>query len=114
MESTWYYMPTYIHTYDRSYPIKYVGDATTGYPAITQKSLNNYILPEGQVYSTVGTGGAYLHGTYTKTHFLANQYDGHGFLNIEVTNNANTLNTKFYSNDGTIKDEFSITNPFHT
>jgi hypothetical protein len=74
-------MPTYIHTYDRSYPIKYVGDVTMGYPAITEKSLNNYILPEGQVYSsTVGTGGAYLHGLYTKIRFLASQYDGHGFL----------------------------------
>lgn len=69
----------HIHTYDRSYPIKYVGDITTEYQAIIEKSLNNYILPEGQVYSTVGTGGAYIHGLYTKTRFLASQYDGHGF-----------------------------------
>jgi hypothetical protein len=101
----------HIHTFDRSYPIKY-NDNSTEYLVITDNNTNTYNVYEGQIYATVGTGGAYLHGSSKEHPFIVSQYDGHGFLNVDIINNGTTLRSTFYANDGTIKDQFTITNPF--
>jgi hypothetical protein len=102
----------HIHTYDRSYPLMYNGTSTAQLPLISDNSTNLYYTPVGQIYATVGTAGAYLHGQWTKTPFIVSEYEGHGFLDIEVLDNGTTLMSRFYANDGTIRDQFSITNPY--
>src|ERR671911_2769300 len=48
------------HNYQRTYPIKYNSDSPKN-PIITDTNKNTYTNPEGQIYLTVGTGGAGLH-----------------------------------------------------
>jgi hypothetical protein len=107
------------HNYQRSYPIKYNSD-NPDLPIITTTTDNNgnnnnnnknsYINPEGEIFVTVGTGGAPLFNLTGKAPYIATQHVGYGILNVDVINNGKTLNVKFYE-DGTgiIKDKFTIT-----
>ena len=102
------------HSYQRSYPIMYNVD-TPRNPIITDENTNNYTNPEGQIFLTVGTGGAGLHPLYgNKAPYLTTAQDQeHGFLNVDVTNNNNdgttTLVGTFYSNNsGEMTDQFTI------
>jgi hypothetical protein len=101
------------HSYQRSYPIKYNVD-TSRNPIITDENTNNYTNPEGQIFLTVGTGGAGLHPLYgNKAPYLITAQEEHGFLNVDVTNNNNdgttTLVGTFYSNNsGEMTDQFTI------
>jgi hypothetical protein len=94
------------HAYDRSYPVRYTTKDFAN-PMITDNNTSNYINTEGQIYVKVGTGGAFIH-LPIKRPFIVNQYAGHGFLNIDVINNGTILNATFYANDGTVKDQFTI------
>ncbi len=101
------------HSYQRSYPIKYNVD-TSRDPIITDENTNTYTNPEGQIFLTVGTGGAGLHPLYgNKAPYLITAQEEHGFLNVDVTNNNNdgttTLVGTFYSNNGgEMTDQFTI------
>jgi hypothetical protein len=95
------------HNYQRSYPIKY-NNANSSSPIITDANTNNYSNPEGQIFVTVGTGGEDSHFFLAKEPYIVRQYTGYGFLNIDVIDNGQTFNATFYSNDGSIKDQFSI------
>jgi hypothetical protein len=95
------------HNYERSYPIKY-NNANSSAPIITDANTNNYSNPEGQIFVTVGTGGQRSYFFLAKEPYMVTQYTGYGFLNIDVIDNGQTFNATFYSNDGSIKDQFSI------
>ena len=95
------------HNYQRSYPIKY-NNANSSVPIITDANTNNYSNSEGQIFVTVGTGGRSSYGFLAKEPYMVTQYTGYGLLNIDVTDNGQTFNATFYSNDGGIKDQFSI------
>ena len=95
------------HNYERSYPIKY-NNANSSSPIITDANTNNYSNPEGQIFVTAGTGGRSSYGFLAKEPYMVTQYVGYGFLNIDVIDNGQTFNATFYSNDGSIKDQFSI------
>jgi hypothetical protein len=106
------------HSYQRSYPIQYNSD-TSSNPIITDENTNTYTNAEGQIFLTVGTGGAGLHPLNgNKAPYLVTaQEEVHGFLNVDVTNNNNngttTLVGTFYSNDddgtsGEMTDQFTI------
>jgi hypothetical protein len=103
------------HSYQRSYPIKYNVDTPIN-PIITDRNRNTYINPEGQIFATVGTGGAGLFPLdgNKAPYLITAQNEEHGFLNIDVTNNNNngttTLVGTFYSNNGgEMTDQFTIT-----
>ena len=110
------------HNYQRSYPILYNNDNPKN-PIITNNDdddntdnkNNNYHAPEGQIFATVGTGGASVYPFIGQAPYIANQYAGFGFLNVDVTNNGTTFSGKFYANDGVgsgttvVKDQFTIT-----
>ena len=79
-----------------------------GTPIITDAGIHNYTNPQGRIFVIVGTAGAHFFKLLGQTHYMATQFtDIHGFLNIDVK--ETTLNAKFYSNDGSIKDQFTIT-----
>ncbi|MDQ5869509.1 MAG: purple acid phosphatase [Thermoproteota archaeon] len=96
------------HNYERTYPIKY-NEISSSEPIVADSNSNTYENPAGQMYVTVGTGGAQLHGLDGKALYVSNQYMGHGFLEISLTHNGRNLTGTFYSNDdGSIEDSFTI------
>ena len=99
------------HNYQRTYPIKYNGLNTAG-PIITSFNKTDYINPSGQVFATVGTGGAPDVHRFSapQNRFTAIEFNAFGFLNIDV-HNGTVLEGKFYENNGTIRDKFTITKP---
>src|SRR5215210_3037281 len=127
------------HHYQRSYPISYNNDNPKN-PIITEdnninnnnnnnNNINNnnnnnnnnknnyYNDPKGQIFVTVGTGGASLYPFTGQATYVASQYALFGFLNVDVINDGTTLRGKFYSNNETtttIKDQFTITKSVNT
>ncbi len=96
------------HNYQRSYPMKY-NKATPSQPIVADVNSNYYRDPSGQIYVTVGTGGAQLHRINGDAPYVAAQYTGFGFLDISLINNGKTLTGIFYaSNDDSIKDTFTM------
>ncbi|MGZ5470139.1 MAG: metallophosphoesterase [Nitrososphaeraceae archaeon] len=96
------------HNYQRSYPIIY-NDTNSENPIITDtNNNNNYYDPKGMIFGTVGTGGESLYPLTGQAPYVATQYVGFGFLNVDVINDGTTLSGKFFANDGTIKDQFTI------
>jgi hypothetical protein len=78
-------------------------------PIVTDSAnSNNYTNPQGRIFTIVGTAGARLFPLYGHAPYIATQYIGHGLLDVTMTNNGKTLNAKFYVNDGSVKDRFTI------
>jgi hypothetical protein len=104
------------HNYQRTFPIKYNSDTPIN-PIITDRNTDTYTNPEGQIYLTVGTGGAALHSLNGNKapYIITAQDEAYGFLNVDVTanNGGTTLVGTFYSNDdgasGEMTDQFTIT-----
>jgi hypothetical protein len=97
------------HNYQRSYPILFNNNDPLN-PTITSKSSTSYFNPKGQIYLVVGTGGVSSYSFLGKSPYIVKQFAStFGFLNVDVVNNGMTLRGTFYSNDGTVKDQFSIT-----
>lgn len=102
-----------VHNYQRSYPLRY-NSTDPGTPIITSTDRNNYIdmstRPGGQIYVTVGTGGAPLNRALNQqAAFIASQQaEAFGYLDVEILNNGKTLKASFYANDGIIDDSFTI------
>jgi hypothetical protein len=110
-----------IHNYQRSYPLRYnplrhydasnPSDAVTTAPIITTIEKGNYTDPKGQIYITVGTGGAPLQTSLREqSAFIAIQdATTYGTLDIEIIDNGQRLVGTFYANkNGVIKDRFSV------
>ena len=100
------------HNYQRSYPIEYNPDASSR-PFIVDRNTTNYYDPEGQIFTIVGTGGAPDEHNFTgpAAPYTAVQFNAYGFLNIDVRRNGTMLEGKFYENNGTVMDHFTITKP---
>ena len=110
-----------LHNYQRSYPLSYDPlrhydtsnpvNAITTAPVITTTEKSNYTHPTGQIYITVGTGGAPLQTSLKgQAMYIAIQdATTHGILDLEIIENGQRLVGTFYANDyWVIKDRFSI------
>jgi hypothetical protein len=104
------------HNYQRSYPITYNNtnnnsNANPSNPTITSINTNTFNDPTGEVYVIAGTGGEDLYNLKSKADFIATQYKGFGFLNVDVSSDGTKLNGTFYANEngGSVKDTFIIT-----
>ena len=99
---------TDMHNYQRSYPIKY-NSINPAKPIITDsKNTSNYTNPQGTIFVIAGTAGAHFFPLYGKAPYIITQYLEHGFFDAAIINNGKTLDAKFYDNDGSIKDQFTI------
>jgi len=103
------------HTYQRSYPLRYNVNNSSNPIVVTDNNIsannnnnNNFTNSQGRIFTIVGTAGARLFPLYGHAPYMATQYIGHGFLDITITNNGKTLSAKFYANDGSVKDQFTI------
>ena len=99
------------HNYERTYPISF-NRQDSDEPKIVNNNENNYNFttddPHGIVFATVGTGGGELNLFDGKAPYVAKQYRGFGFLNINLANNGKRLSCTFIANNGTSYDEFTI------
>lgn len=99
----------HIHNYQRTFPIEYNLKNPTK-PTITSKSTSKYNDPRGEIFVVIGTGGINFHGLTGKSSFVANQQAiRFGSLSITISSNSKTLDAKFYGNDGSNKDSFTMT-----
>jgi predicted phosphodiesterase len=99
------------HNYQRSYPITYNNNKGNSLnPTITSINTKTYNDPRGEVYVIAGTAGEDLYDLKSKADFIATQYKGFGFLNIDISSDGTKLIGTFYANeDGSVKDTFTIT-----
>ena len=108
----------HVHNYQRTHPLIY-NEENPSNPAIIQSAIldegkrennrNLYVNPHGTIFAIVGTGGKEFHQLGDQEYFNAKQFKEHGFLEVKITNNGNSLVGKFHSNiDNSIKDEFII------
>lgn len=104
-------LQAHYHGYERSYPITFNNQESDS-PIIANRNQNDYKYgnntPHGIIFVTVGTGGGDLNMFQGNPSYIAKQYRGFGFLNIDLTNNGRTLSCSFYANDGTLPDQFKI------
>jgi hypothetical protein len=75
----------HIHNYERSVPIEYNDDEPDS-PIPTSTNGETYVDPEGQIFATVGTGGHSIHEFRGMNSYIQVQYEGYGFLDIEIKN----------------------------
>jgi hypothetical protein len=98
------------HNYQRTYPIAF-NQTSSSHPIVTSREPVNYDNHlHGQIFLTVGTAGKGEHGLLAKAPFVVRQFQGHGFFNVEITDNGKKLVGSFYDNtDKKILDQFNIT-----
>jgi Calcineurin-like phosphoesterase len=75
----------HIHNYERSVPIVFDGEESDS-PISTSTGRETYVDPEGQIFATVGTGGHSIHEFQGMNSYIVTQYEGYGFLDIEIKN----------------------------
>lgn len=116
----------HVHNYQRSYPLKYETDMEP--PTRTSTIKDVYNKPIGQIYLTVGTGGAEqgaLHESVlwisalwhkdkpTDDYYIVKADNSHhGFLELQFSKERKALLGTFYGNDvlkgSVVLDQFSI------
>jgi hypothetical protein len=96
------------HNYERSYPITY-NPIQPENPTITDASTSSYNNPSGQIFVVAGTGGNFLYGFENQEPYVITQAVAHGFFNVDIVDDGLTMSGTFYANDGTIRDQFTIT-----
>jgi predicted phosphodiesterase len=101
------------HNYQRTYPI-IINNSSPSNPIETSTNTTSYTDPDGQIFATVGTGGRNIDSLNGKKDYVINQYQGFGILNVDITNNGRLLTGKFYANNGTIVDQFTLTKSIPT
>ena len=105
------------HNYQRSYPLTYNNNinnsnnkSNNANSTFTYANTNTYNDPKGEIYIIAGTAGKSLYDLRNKADFIATQYKGFGFLNVDITNDGTKLIGTFYANeDASVKDTFTIT-----
>jgi Calcineurin-like phosphoesterase len=75
----------HIHNYERSAPIVFDGEESDS-PISASTGRQTYVDPEGQIFATVGTGGKSIHEFQGMNSYIQKQYEGYGFLDIEIKN----------------------------
>lgn len=97
------------HNYQRTYPILY-NESKSFTPIVTDTNPDKYYNPKGIIFVTVGTGGEDLYNFTGQAPYVVRQFERHGFLNLDITNNGSALVGTFYENRRMDdKDHFTIT-----
>ena len=105
------------HNYQRTFPLKYNESSLFPqyHPIVTDKDMTEYKDPNGVLFLTVGTGGAEIYNFTGTSPFIAKQFAGYGFMNIDLANSKKetTLLGTFYENTNLNKiDHFTITKSY--
>ncbi len=102
------------HNYQRTFPLRYNESSffPQYHPIIADKDMAEYKDPKGILFLTLGTGGAELYNFTGTVPYIANQFAGHGFINVDIASSKKelTLSGTFYENTNLDKiDHFIIT-----
>ena len=96
------------HNYQRTYPISY-NNTKQSTPVITDTNTEYYNdIEKGQIFFTVGTGGADLYNITGQAPYVVEQFLRHGFLNVDVIDNGSKISTQFFDDTGTAYDHITI------
>ena len=98
------------HNYQRTYPLSY-NLTKQSTPIITDKNTEYYNnIEKGQIFFTVGTGGADFYNFTGQAPYVVKQLLQHGFLNVDEDedDSGSKLLVKFYDNTGVTKDNVTI------
>lgn len=92
------------HNYQRTYPLSY--NVTKQYtPIITNRNTVSYTnIEQGQIFLTVGTGGAEFYNFTGQAPYVVNQLLRHGFVNVDAIHDGSELRITFYDNNGIARD----------
>ena len=82
------------HFYDRTLPLKFNPNNSTQPIVDESNNINKFVNPEGSIYSVIGLGGRSSHIFLNQPSYVVNQYNGFGFLSIEI--NGKELDAKYY------------------
>ncbi len=94
--------------YQRSLPLSYNSDNPI-YPVIMDQNNNQYSKNNGIIFVTAGTAGDDLHDIAYSLSYYVIQQGQFGFLNLDLTNNGQTIVSTFYDTDDTnVLDRFVI------
>ena len=78
-------------------------------PIVTSKNPSSYTNPKGEVFVVIGVGGINFHGLTGKPSFVSKQEAiRFGALDFTITNSGKKLDAKFFGNDGSVRDSFTI------
>lgn len=102
------------HNYQRTFPLVYNESSffPLHYPEISSNHDTKYNEPNGPIFITVGTGGAELHNFTGTVPYVIEQFEDHGFLNVDINSSKKILRLSgtFYDNTNmNKKDQFVIT-----
>jgi hypothetical protein len=105
------------HNYQRTFPLRYneTSQLPVFHPIIADKHDTEYNEPNGTIFLTVGTGGTELHKFSGSPIYIADQFESHGFLNVDIASSKKglTLMGTFYENTNmNKKDHFIITKSY--
>ena len=96
------------HNYQRTYPLSY-NKINSSQPIINDNGKSEYISPKGMFQIVVGTGGIDFDRFSNREPFIVFQQDSsYGYLNVDVGDHGKMLIGRYYSNNGTILDQFKI------
>ena len=96
------------HNYQRTYPLSY-NQSMPSNPIITDRHTKDYKNEKGPIFLTVGTAGEDLYSFKDQKPFVIEQFERHGFVDFNVTDNGHNLTSIFYDNiDTKDKDHFSM------
>ncbi len=91
------------HFYDRTLPLKFNPNNTSQPIVDESNNINKFVNPDGSIYSVIGLGGRSSHIFLNQPAYVVNQYNGFGFLSIEI--NGKELDGKYYDIGYKCKEE---------
>ena len=91
------------HFYDRTLPLKFNPNNTSQPIVDESNNINKFVNPDGSIYSVIGLGGRSSHIFLNQPAYVVNQYNGFGFLSIEI--NGKGLDAKYYDIGYKCKEE---------
>ena len=102
------------HNYQRTFPLIYNESSLFPqyHPIVADRDTAEYKDPKGVLFLTVGTGGAEIYNFTGISPFVAKQFAGYGFINIDLANSKKetSLLGTFFENTNLNKiDHFIIT-----
>ena len=92
------------HLYDRTLPLQF-NPHNISRPLVDESinTTDKFFNPEGSIFSVVGLGGRSSHIFLNQPSYVVNQYNGFGFLSIEI--NGKELDAKYYDIGYKCKEE---------
>ena len=91
------------HFYDRTLPLIFNPNNTSQPIVDESNNINKFVNPDGSIYSVIGLGGRSSHIFLNQPAYVVNQYNGFGFLSIEI--NGKELDAKYYDIGYKCKEE---------